>query len=167
MKLEDLHSLGERVRKEYAAVNFNPDKFDDIAERALTNLTSLVEVSLNDIARFLCTTNIRQNPDSRFGNLPIVVYGCSEFYIEILVWTDSTTQIHEHSFCGAFRVLIGSSLHSRYRLTRKAPSARASCSERFDAKIQKFSGRVAFGRSIQEGMAWSILSITWILPRPL
>jgi hypothetical protein len=52
-----------------------------------------------------------------FGQPPINVYVAEDFYIQVLFWLDATTAIHEHSFAGAFGVLKGSSLHSRYEFT--------------------------------------------------
>jgi hypothetical protein len=43
--------------------------------------------------------------------------------IEALFWVDGTTSIHQHSFSGAFQVLAGKSIHSRYRSTVATGSA--------------------------------------------
>jgi len=50
-----------------------------------------------------------------FGQPPITVYQGSRLSIAVLFWLDATTAIHQHSFSGAFYVLAGSSIHSRYR----------------------------------------------------
>src|SRR6185436_4010545 len=44
----------------------------------------------------------------------ITLFTGSRFYIDIYYWLDGTTSIHQHSFTGAFQVLLGSSIHSRY-----------------------------------------------------
>ena len=38
----------------------------------------------------------------------------SQVFIDVYYWLDGVTSIHQHSFTGAFQVLLGSSIHSRY-----------------------------------------------------
>ena len=56
--------------------------------------------------------------------MPLVVYRGDGFYIELLIWVDGSTSIHQHGFSGVFRVIEGSSLHSVYnfRPTRRINS---------------------------------------------
>jgi hypothetical protein len=56
---------------------------------------------------------------ARFGEPPLTLYSTSRFHISLLYWLDSTTSIHEHAFQGAFRVVRGSSLHSRWRFAEE------------------------------------------------
>ncbi|MBP7624384.1 MAG: hypothetical protein KA763_10480, partial [Xanthomonadales bacterium] len=53
--------------------------------------------------------------DARFAEPPLSLYNGGHFDISALIWLDGTTSIHQHAFCGAFHVLAGSSIHSRYR----------------------------------------------------
>ena len=53
--------------------------------------------------------------DARFAEPPLSLYNGGHFDISALTWLDGTTSIHQHAFCGAFHVLAGSSIHSRYR----------------------------------------------------
>lgn len=50
-----------------------------------------------------------------FGEPPLTVYDSEHFYMEVLFWFPSRTAIHGHGFHGAFRVLAGHSLQTRYR----------------------------------------------------
>jgi hypothetical protein len=54
-----------------------------------------------------------------FGEPPITVYRGRDFYISALYWLDGTTSIHQHGFSGAFRVLVGSSIHAEYAFARQ------------------------------------------------
>jgi len=56
----------------------------------------------------------QQDIEGRFGNPPITMFSGARFYIDVYYWLDGTTAIHQHSFTGAFQVLLGSSIHSRY-----------------------------------------------------
>ena len=62
-----------------------------------------------------------------FGDLPMVAYRGSQFSVTLLVWTSGSTSIHTHGFSGAFRVLSGSSIHSRYDFSSR---------ERFSSRLQ-------------------------------
>jgi len=58
---------------------------------------------------------VQDDLPAEFGQPPITVYRGSRFFIAVLFWLDATTSIHQHAFSGAFYVLAGSSIHSRYR----------------------------------------------------
>jgi hypothetical protein len=47
----------------------------------------------------------------------VTLFRSEHFYIAALYWLDGTTDIHQHGFAGAFRVLVGSSLHAPYRFS--------------------------------------------------
>ena len=55
---------------------------------------------------------------ANFGDPPITVFAGPRFYIDVYFWFDGTTEIHQHAFCGAFQVLLGSSIHSWYEFER-------------------------------------------------
>lgn len=63
-------------------------------------------------ARTLCP---QADLDGKFAEPPLSLYHGGTFDISALVWLDGTTSIHQHAFSGAFHVLSGSSIHSRYR----------------------------------------------------
>ena len=52
--------------------------------------------------------------NNEFGEYPITVYRCDFFHIDVYVWNDHDTTLHDHSFAGAFKILQGSSLQLRY-----------------------------------------------------
>jgi len=52
--------------------------------------------------------------DAKFAEPPLSLYRGEHFDISALTWLDGTTSIHQHGFCGAFHVLLGSSIHCRY-----------------------------------------------------
>ena len=91
------------------------DVFPELARAAVERFAPHTAVGLPDILRWIVESERipRQfDPHSSFGNLAVTVAARDGFYIDVLVWTDSTTSIHQHSFSGAFHVLHGSSLHS-------------------------------------------------------
>src|SRR5262245_29195100 len=113
MNFQQFQILGDEIHAELSRRNFDEHALPDIAADALTRV-ELDAARLDQLAEFLIGTNIEQQPSLQFSNLPPVVYRCEDFYIELLVWIDATTTIHQHAFSGAFRVLVGSSFHSVY-----------------------------------------------------
>jgi len=107
-------ALGQLIRREWRNHDFNELDFPAIAARAASDCELDFKFAAGAIADFLVRTDIRQQVSNKFSNLPITVYRSEGFHIELLIWTQSTTEIHQHGFSGAFRLLQGSSLHTRH-----------------------------------------------------
>ncbi len=89
--------------------------FHEIASRILERSPPASAVAADEVFHWLIETDLlpRQfDPRSSFGNFALTVAAREGFHIDLLVWTDSTTAIHQHGFSGAFHVLQGSSLHT-------------------------------------------------------
>lgn len=89
--------------------------FPELARSSLQRFASASAPKPDDLFDWLVATDQlpRQfDPRSAFGNFAVTVATREDFHIDVLVWTDSTTAIHQHSFSGAFYVLHGSSLHT-------------------------------------------------------
>lgn len=107
-------TLGNQVEATYRRCNYNDTDLSAIAADALTQFKEEFSFDTVAIADFLATTTIGQQPGLSFSDLPLTVYWQRNFYIEILIWTNSTTAVHQHGFSGAFKVLQGSSLHTTF-----------------------------------------------------
>jgi hypothetical protein len=89
--------------------------FHEVAFRILERSPPASTIAAEEVFRWLIRTEQlpRQfDPRSSFGNFALTVAAREGFHIDLLVWTDSTTAIHQHGFSGAFHVLQGSSLHT-------------------------------------------------------
>jgi len=109
--------LGTRVESAWLKTNYSEDAFPDVAAEALAGANLPGGLTPWDIVRWLAVEKqlpAQQDLDANFGNPPITVYSGSRFFIDVYFWVDGTTDIHQHGFAGAFQVLAGSSLHSRY-----------------------------------------------------
>ncbi len=112
-------ALGARVQEAWDAVHRDEKALPDIAFDALGRFDPPA-FRLDDVSRFLLTTKTPQPAAARvFSDMPVNVYRGDGFYVEVLIWVDGTTSIHQHAFSGAFRVLHGSSLHSVYQFEEK------------------------------------------------
>jgi len=110
-------NLGSLVEQRWRDQNYDDGVFPEIAAEALAEADPSKHVDPWDIIRWLNkTTQLPEQRDveGRFGNPPITLYDGPRFYIDVYYWLDGTTSIHQHSFCGAFQVFLGSSLLSRY-----------------------------------------------------
>lgn len=59
------------------------------------------------------------------------------FYIDVYYWLDGTTSTHQHAFCGAFQVLLGSSIHSQYGFENR---------QRINAHRQRINANFSTGK---------------------
>jgi hypothetical protein len=115
--MEAFQELGLLIENLWREKNYDEEVFPDIAARALAEGNLNARVNPWEILRWLHTTAqlpLQQDADSRFGDPPITLFNGPRFYIDIYFWLYGTTDIHQHSFAGAFQVLLGSSIHSHY-----------------------------------------------------
>jgi hypothetical protein len=115
--MEIINELGNHVEKLWREKNYNEDLFPAIASEALREFDVPYKLSVWEVAAWtLDQTELPQQQDlpARFSDVPITVARFPRFHIDVYYWYDGTTAIHQHSFCGAFQVFEGSSLHSNY-----------------------------------------------------
>ena len=115
--MEEFQKLGAEVESRWRAENYSEHVFPEIAAQALTEADLPARVDPWEIIRWVHTADSlpeQRDVEGRFGNPPITLFSGPRFIIDIYYWLDGTTSIHQHSFTGAFQVLLGSSIHSRY-----------------------------------------------------
>ncbi len=115
--MQVFNELGALVEDRWRASNYSDKVFPDIAAEALESADFCERVDAWEIIRWVQSASSlpdQKDPEGSFGNPPITLFSGPRFYIDVYYWLDGTTTIHQHSFCGAFQVLLGSSLHSRY-----------------------------------------------------
>ena len=110
--------LGSQIERSWKDRNYDDDIFPALAMKALKEADLINRVDPWEIVRWVHTTTElpRQiDIEAGFGNPPITLYSGPRFYIDVYFWTDGFTTIHQHAFCGAYQVLLGGSIHSKYR----------------------------------------------------
>jgi len=108
-------TLGSSVLERWKASNFSPSAFPQIARLAMEENPPFKHVDVGEFMHGVLLDD--QQPlqtQSGFGQPEIIVFEDPRFYIQVLFWLDGTTDIHQHTFSGAFHVLLGSSLHSQF-----------------------------------------------------
>jgi hypothetical protein len=120
--MQPFADLGALVERRWRDKNYDENRFPDIAARALREADLTARVDPWEIIRWVHTTTDlpRQlDPQAKFGDPPITLFNGPRFYIDVYYWLDATTSIHQHSFSGAFQVLLGGSMHSTYEFKKK------------------------------------------------
>ena len=112
---EDVTQLGEVIKADLIRAQCDSRKLPQIASRRLADMPISFDLDLGAIARHVVTTNVPQMAFMNFSDMPTTLYACNEFYIELLLWSNSSTTIHQHAFNGAFKVVAGSSFHSIWK----------------------------------------------------
>jgi hypothetical protein len=120
MSLAQLETVRDQVERAFHAADFDHDRFADIAEAALleADLPRTFHFDFDELTRWVLRPDkVAPRDSSRlFSNLPITVARGTGFFVELLLWTTSTSSIHQHSFSGAFTVAKGSSIHSQFKV---------------------------------------------------
>lgn len=115
--MEVFQQLGKQVETLWRDKGYNEVAFAAICEEALRDADLPAKVSAWEIIHWaLGETYLPEQRDlpASFGDPPITLYNSPRFHIDIYFWLEGTTEIHQHGFCGAFQVLLGSSIHSNY-----------------------------------------------------
>lgn len=113
--MEIFQKLGEKIEKIWREKNYDEAIFPTISADCLKEENLPEKVSAWEVIEWtLKQSNLpeQRDPAGHFGDPPITLYNSSRFHIDVYFWLEGTTEIHQHSFCGAFQVLMGSSLHS-------------------------------------------------------
>jgi len=138
------------------------DQYHDEAALPAIAMEALLEklprsgVTPRDIIEWVSTArdSITLDLPRELAKPQISVYLGSRLIITVLFWLDGTTNIHQHPFSGAFYVLAGSSIHSRYRFEPH---------RRLNSRL--FTGRLALEsvELLRQGDARPILSGTQLI----
>lgn len=115
--MEVFQKLGSEVETLWRDKNYSEDLFPAIAEQVLKEFNLPEKVSAWDTISWALGENYlpeQRDLPGRFGDPPITLYNSPRFHIDIYFWLNGTTSIHQHAFCGAFQVILGSSIHSHY-----------------------------------------------------
>jgi len=108
--------LGAALHNQWKLSDFSPSAFPQIASEALRKSPPSRHIRIRDLIRdFLHEDDQPFQTLSGFGQPELILFDHPRFYIQALFWLDGTTDIHQHTFSGAFHVMAGSSLHSCFR----------------------------------------------------
>ncbi len=108
LKLES--TLGGRILTSIAASQWlKSEKLEDFF-----NYDEVINYSNTEEAR-----HKKYYAYDQFGERPVTVFRGKNFFVDIYIWTEQDTSLHDHSFSGAFQILRGSAVQRRYRYNSK------------------------------------------------
>ena len=113
--MEQFQKLGAKVEFLWREKNYDETLFPTIAANSLREANLPEKLSAWEVIEWtLKQTHLpeQRDPGAKFGDPPITLYNSPRFHIDVYFWLEGTTAIHQHAFCGAFQVLMGSSIHS-------------------------------------------------------
>lgn len=110
-------AMGAWIEQKWRALHFDNEVFPSLAVEALETFQPSLQIDRKVLFDWCLEGDglpLPVDANSHFGQPPLTLLRKERFYIEAYYWLDGTTSIHAHSFSGAFQVLEGLSLHSRY-----------------------------------------------------
>ncbi len=115
--MDEFRKLGDEIESRWLAVNYNESELPVISADALRRFNLPTKLTAWDVVGW--ALGQKELPPQRdlhgnFADPPITIYSGPRFHIDVYFWFEGTTAIHQHGFCGAFQVLLGSSIHSWY-----------------------------------------------------
>ena len=119
--MEIIEQLGRLIEDRWRDANYDEALLPDIAAEELARAQVNRSITAWDAAEWVLDQielPRQKDPAARFGDPPITLFTAPRFFIDIYFWLEGTTSVHQHGFCGAFQVLMGSSLHSWYEFER-------------------------------------------------
>ena len=112
-----IEEVGAKVEEAWRDIDYEPKAFPELAVAALSEARLSEKLTPDDIVDWVFTGQElphQADPTGMFGQPPVTVYRGRRFYIDTLFWVDGTTAVHQHAFSGAFCVLAGSSIETRF-----------------------------------------------------
>lgn len=119
--MELFNNLGAEIEVLWRDRDYDELAFPEIAAEALKKANLPAKVSAWEVIEWtMQQTFLPEQRDLKgsFGDPPITLYNSPRFHVDVYFWLEGTTAIHQHGFCGAFQVLLGSSIHSWYEFER-------------------------------------------------
>jgi len=144
--IEAARHLVATAEEDWRRVGHDPSSFIEVAARCLRGIdaagpTSILgRIGADELFAVAATNEplpAQHDPNSAFSDLAVTLASGSRCFVSLLFWSNGSTSIHEHRFSGAFRLLVGSSIHNRYRFTENrahGPTLRTGTTELLDAE---------------------------------
>jgi hypothetical protein len=109
--------LGNEIEARWRAADYALHLLPELATRALGEARLPANLQPDEIIAWAFSGDElpqQADPAAKFGQPPVTLFRGRRSYIDALFWVDGTTSIHQHLFSGAFQVLSGSSIETRY-----------------------------------------------------
>ena len=116
--MHPLEDLFLDIQKEWSTANNKIEIFPSIAYRHLENFDwEFNQESFFCLFRQLGHLPAQSFPNREFGEIPFTLFRSDIFFLDLYIWNKFETSIHDHHFCGAFKLLAGRSQQHVYEFT--------------------------------------------------
>ena len=114
--IEEILEIGKQLSR----IEFESELFTEKARTFIDQFSvdkALSEFN-HELGKWMLENTIPEqlNVYNGFGQPPVTVFRHQSFVIDLYFWMHANTSIHSHSFCGAFKVLYGQSLHEEFEI---------------------------------------------------
>jgi hypothetical protein len=108
--------LADQIESEWSKNNYDVHGFPELAKSMLDQFQSQnvpdIESFLNGITSI--SIPAQTFPRNEFSDFPLTLVRREKFLIDVYIWMQSDTNIHDHHFCGAFKIIKGHSFQVNY-----------------------------------------------------
>ena len=116
--LESVRAMGEELEAKWAEREYAPNVFTELSMAALCQVE--LRQGLSSSSLLASVAGDAELPEERVRENRVVdeqltLYRGRHFVIQLLVWIDGITDIHDHQLCGAYLALDGDRIESSYR----------------------------------------------------
>lgn len=113
--------LGALLASRWAKHDFDELRFPDLATEELSRARLHERCTPEEVLAWGSrgVFPVQWDARSSFGEPPLTIFDHPRFVIDVYTWFSSSTSIHQHAFSGAFGVLHGGSVQSRYQFERR------------------------------------------------
>jgi hypothetical protein len=120
MAIALIDELGVDLERRWGAVGFDDSAFPELCAERLEAAGLHRRVDPDDVVRAAFAADLppQCDPRANFGQPPVTLFRSGRFFIDALFWVDGTTTVHDHAFSGAFQVLSGQSIETRFSFAR-------------------------------------------------
>jgi hypothetical protein len=110
---EAILNIFKNVVRRWDEAGKDPDQFPDICFEELTANVDFTHDDLLDLVSNRALP-LQSYPKDEFGEVPFTICRNDDVFIDIYVWNQHHTSVHDHHFMGAFKILQGRSYQLSY-----------------------------------------------------
>jgi hypothetical protein len=116
----DLILLANNIQNQWTESTYDLEVFPRICAEALEkyslHFTTDMETVLKEIPQL--NLPVQTFPNGEFSDFPLTLVRTDKLLIDLYFWHKSDTTIHNHHFCGAFKVIAGESYQVNYAFNK-------------------------------------------------
>ena len=116
----ELFEMANIIENRWKVSAYNLDIFSDLCYEELEKYSLNFNLGLDKILHELPNVELPMQtfPNGEFSDFPLTLVRTDKILIDIYFWFKSDTSIHNHHFCGAFKIIGGDSYQVSYRFDK-------------------------------------------------